>query len=403
MDRRRHITYVARTALSATVAMAVASAVLLAIGPDRHAPKDIFGGVGGLSFVVLSLAFGVVGAVVAARMPDNGIGWLFCVTGAAIGAQLLAWQYADLGLNGGDRPLPGAAIAAAFPGEPVAGLLGLTLLLFPRGRLLSRRWWPAAAALVVGMTLLGIGDMFRAGPFDEPFAVTSNPIGIPGTRETLDAGRTLGWLLVLVGIILGTASLVIRLRRAHGVERQQLKLVLTAGAASAALACAVMTTWLIWPEGALQGRMAVVGFSFAILPAVAGVSILKYHLYDIDVVINRTLVYGMLTLTLAGAYVGTVLLLQPVFNGVTGSSNLAVAASTLAVAALFRPARSRIQKAVDRRFYRSKYDAQRTLESFSSRLRDEVSLDAVSTGLRDVVADTMQPTHLSLWLRDPRR
>jgi hypothetical protein len=191
------------------------------------------------------------------------------------------------------------------------------------------------------------------------------------------------------------------LRRARGVERQQLKLVLAIGAVVAVVVVLDMTSWLIWPHGGLQLRMGVMGIGFAAFPLAAGVAILRYRLYDIDVVINRTLVYGALSATLAGTYAGTVLLLQLVLSGATSGSGLAIAGSTLAVAALVRPARGRIQSAVDRRFYRQKYDAARTVERFGARLRDEVDLDALGSELRAVVAHTMQPATVSLWLRFP--
>jgi hypothetical protein len=219
----------------------------------------------------------------------------------------------------------------------------------------------------------------------------------------MNAANNLGWALVVSGITLAAGSMVVRLRRAHGVERQQLRLVLAVGAVMATVVALDMCSWLVWPHAGLQGRMALMGVAFAAFPVAAGVAILHYRLYDIDVVINRTLVYGALTATLAGIYLGSVLLLELVLSGLTNGSTLAVAASTLAVAVLFRPARSRIQDAVDRRFYRRKYDAQRTLASFAARLRDEVELDRLSSELQDVVADTMQPAHVSLWLRAATR
>ncbi len=385
-------------ALSALIALG--SIVLLALGPGRSLPADVFGGVGGASFLLLSLSLVAVGWIVTSRLPGNRIGWIFCALGLLIGATVLAWVYADYGLYAVSTRLPGAGAAAAFPGEPVAALLGFAVLLFPDGRLPSRRWQPVAYMLGLASVLLLVTDVLRPGRLDDPFAIVSNPFGISGTRAAMDAVNLGAWLLVAVGLALASGSLLIRLRRARGTERQQLKLVLAVGAIVGLVTALVMSTWLIWPHGNLQLRMGVLGLSFAAFPMAAGVAILRYRLYDIDVVINRTLVYSALTATLAAAYLGSVLLLQLVLSGVAGGSGLAVAASTLVAAALFRPARARIQHAVDRHFYRGKYDAQRTLEGFSARLRNEVDLAALKGELRAVVRETLQPAHVTLWLRE---
>jgi hypothetical protein len=380
---------------------AIGTLVLLVAGPGRSLRDDLFGGVGGVSFVVLSLAYACVGAVVAARAPENPIGWIFCVTGLAFGLATLSYEYARYGLYATAQPLAGASLAAGLPTETIAALLGLTVLLFPDGRLPSRRWRPAATSLLLAMALLAATDVLRPGRLDEPFAAVSNPLGVPGWRRAMDVVNVGGWFLVIVGTAAAAVSVAVRLRRARGVERQQLKLVLAVGVVVAAVTALDMSSWGLWAHGDLQIRIGLIGVAFAAFPVAAGVAILRYRLYDIDVVINRTLVYGALTATLAAAYLGSVLLLQLVLQPLTESSSLAIAASTLAVAALFRPARSNIQALVDRRFYRRRYDTQRTLEAFAGRLRDEVALDALSTELRSVVTETMQPAHVSLWLRAP--
>jgi hypothetical protein len=390
-----------RVALALTALSAAASAVLLVLGPGRSLPADVFGGVGGASFVVLSLAFATVGSLVASRVPQNRIGWIFCLTGLLVAVSVLAWVYADYGLYATSGRLPGAAGAAAFPGEPLAAVFAFVVLLFPDGRLPSDRWRPAAYVIGLAALLLFVTDVLRPGALDDPFATVSNPLGVPGTRGVMDAVNNAGWLLVTVGLGLAAASLLVRLRRARGIERQQLKLVLAVGAVVVVVTALAMTTWLVWPRGDLQVRMALLGLSYAGFPVAAGVAVLRYRLYDIDLVINRTLVYGALTATLAVVYLGSVLVLQFTLSGVAGGSGLAVAASTLVAAALFRPARARIQAAVDRRFYRRKYDAQRTLEGFSGRLRDEVDLVALNAELGAVVRETLQPAHVSVWLRSP--
>ncbi|MDP9346387.1 MAG: histidine kinase [Actinomycetota bacterium] len=375
---------VAALAWALCAVMAVASAVFLALGPGRPVPADVFGGIGGAAFLVLLLAFATVGAIVAARVPENPIGWLFCVTGIVVGATLLAWAYADYGLHASQR-LPGAAAAASVPGEPTAALIGLAFLLFPDGRLPSRRWRGAVYVLVFAAVLLLVTDVLRPGPFDDPFAMVSSPLGVPGTRAAMDAANNVGWLLVLVGIALGAGSLLVRLRRARGVERRQLELVLAVGAVVATVACLDMASWLVWPRGHLQIRMAVMGICFAAFPVAAGVAIVRYRLYDIDVVVNRTLVYVTSTALLAAAYGLTTLLLGTALGR---GSAWTTAGATLVVAVAFRPLRARVQDAVDRRFNRARYEAQRRISGFLEELRaGRAAPEAIEGLLRELVSD----------------
>ena len=388
------------------VAIALPTLVLLALGASESTPADEFGfsGFGGLAFLVAALAFATTGALVASRLPSNPIGWIFCFIGFLLAVGSLPHQYADYALFVSPGSLPGGETAAVLQNlggvPPAFGLLGLSLLLFPNGRLPSRRWLPAAAAGVTGATALTVGLAFRPGPLDEPFEVVDNPLGV-GSFELMDSLSGLGWLLSAVAVALAAASMIIRLRRSSGQERQQLKWIGLAAAGAGVVMLVNVFSFFLEVKGISQVRIVVVGLAFVGFPVAAGIAILRHRLYDIDVVINRTLVYGGLTATLLASYLGLVLLLQLVLSGVTEGSGPAVAGSTLAVAALVRPARARIQAAVDRRFYRRKYDAARTLESFGTRLRDEVDLDALGRELRGVVADTMQPAHVSLWLRAP--
>jgi hypothetical protein len=234
----------------------------------------------------------------------------------------------------------------------------------------------------------------------EGVAGTANPIG----SETLKPIAAV-FVLVILSFIGGVAALVVRYRRASDHDRIQLRWVAFGGAVFLVIYVVSLFIGSTVAEHGTAGNAItfVSQAAFAALPIAIGYAILKHRLYDIDVVINRTVVYGALSATLAAVYVGSVLLLQLALSGLTASSNLAIAMSTLAVAALFRPARSRIQAMVDRRFYRHRYDAQRTLERFAGRVRDEVGLDALSDELRDVVAETMQPAHVSLWLREAQQ
>jgi hypothetical protein len=206
------------------VVMTVPTVVLLVLEPGGvlpNLPSDIFSGLPGASALLLALTFASVGAIVARRVANNRIGWVFLVTGFFASADLLTWQYVDVDLHTAHH-LPGAAAAAVVNGvlsEQGAGWLGLSLLLFPDGRLPSRRWWPSLAALLLGMVLLMAAGTLRPGAYNEPFAALSNPIGLPGAREALNAADFVGWLLVVVGIAAGPAALVVRLRRARGVAR----------------------------------------------------------------------------------------------------------------------------------------------------------------------------------------
>jgi hypothetical protein len=247
---------------------------------------------------------------------------------------------------------------------------------------------------------VGIAGTFAAeglnpGPVAD-FPQVMNPYGVD--TPLLEPLEGLAALLLVIGLVGSSVSLVLRFRRATGEQRQQIKWLALAGAVAAATIPIATAGYDLWGERAtnIASMISVLG-----LPVATGVAILRYRLYDIDVVINRTLVYGALTATLLGVYLGTVLVLQLALSGVTEGSGLAVAGSTLAVAALFRPARRRIQGIVDRRFFRRKYDAALTLERFGTRLRDEVDLDTLGSELSGVVAQTMQPASVSLWLRRP--
>jgi hypothetical protein len=381
------------------VLLAGPTLALLAVGPGHVLPGDIFAGVGGVAFLVLGLTFASVGAVVAVRVPDNRIGWIFCLTGFWSAVQLITWQFADVGLHAHD--LPGAEAADVFNtiiGEATAGLLGLALILFPDGRLPSRRWRPALWTLLGGMFLLAVAGTFRPGRYSQPFASQSNPLGLPGTRGAMNAVDVGGWLLVLAGFALGAAALVVRLRRARGIERQQLKLVLAVGTVAALGAAALMGGWLISPELQASGRtgIAALGFILTTFPLAAGVAILRYRLYDIDRLISRTLSYLLLTAVLACVYVGMIVLTTRLLPF---SSPVGVAASTLAAAALFNPLRRRLQRLVDRRFNRSRYDADELVAAFGSRLRDAVAPETVRDDLLGTVAGAVEPAHLSLWIR----
>jgi hypothetical protein len=337
----------------------------------------------------IAAPFLAVGTLLAWRRPDNRVAWLFFAFGVTTSVDFFAYQWAYRAAV--DHAMGGANLAVTIAGHlwhPSFELLVLAFLVFPNGALLSPRWrWVAAGAIANGVILLVLSP-FESGFVSQEFA-DAEPLWSNGLTPLADGAWNVLLPLTLLFLLLAGASLVIRLRRSHGQERQQIK-------------------WFVLPIAliilAFPLLFVIFGDAYGVLlfpliPVSAAVAVLKYRLYDIDVVVNRTLVYAALTATLAAAYLLCVLLLQFALDSVTSGSSLAVAVSTLAVAALFRPARARIQGVVDRRFYRRKYDATLTLERFAARLRHEVDLEALGNELRAVVAQTMQPVHVSLWLR----
>ncbi|MGH2544430.1 MAG: hypothetical protein ACRDIB_16680, partial [Ardenticatenaceae bacterium] len=265
-------------------------------------------------------------------------------------------------------------------------------LLFPEGRLRSPRWRPVAWLAAIIMVIVTISHAFVPGPIGEEFGSVPNPYGILGVRAALFTVFEVGAVALFAIGLAAAAALLVRLRRSTGAERQQLKWLTYA----VALATVAALTASDPTYGAL---IAITGW--LLIPIAVGIAILRYRLYDIDVLVNRTLVYGSLTITLALVYLGGVVLLQSLFRVVAGQgSELAIVVSTLAIAALFNPLRRRIQKFIDRRFYRRKYDAEQVLASFSATVRDEADLDKMTEELLRVVEETMQPTRVSLWLRE---
>jgi hypothetical protein len=365
----------------------------------------------GIATAVVLLAFPVAGVVIATRQPANPIGWILLAIGAGWGALAGATGYADYGIRLHPGSLPAADIAAVLTVSVWAPPVGLTgtflLLLFPDGRLPGARWrWIAyiGAAATAACTAAGLldPDVLK----DSPYAPTQNPIGVDalgGVFAVLDYAV----VVLALTMVASAASLVVRFRRAGMVEREQVKWLAAAAGVSAWIylvdLCISVAAGGAGPEPVWRVLLddAFV-LSVGLIPVAIGIAVLRYRLYEIDVIIRRTLVYAALVSVLALLYLAGVFGIQAVVRSVSGQSGtLAVTVSTLIVAAAFQPLRRRIQRAVDHRFYRGRYDAARTLESFSGRLREQVEIEMVSGEVLDVVRQTLQPAHVSLWLREP--
>jgi hypothetical protein len=382
---------------------------------------------------VLMLVYPTVGALIASRRPRNPIGWLLCLFGLVAIVLSFATAYASYAVYApSSSPLPATQYVAwladrdtlstrkfwilsiwdetvkeciaigdskkfcnwnehgsgiAFPAMML--VLSLLLLLFPDGRLPSRKWSVAALTALIGSVLLTLWWTTQPGPL-YLYPSIENPFGIGGrTGDVVEVGGRVGWVVVWVSLIASLLSSLGRWMEAEGEERQQMKW----------FGCALLILIFAYP---FSPRGLLLFIVLALLPVAVGIAILKYGLYHLDIIINRALVYGILTALLALVYFGGVTATQAIFRTLTGQEEqpqLSIVVSTLVIAALFNPLRRRIQGFIDRLFYRRKYDARKTLEAFSAKLRDETDLDALSEDLVGVVKETMQPAHVSMWLR----
>jgi hypothetical protein len=403
-------------AVLSLVLCVAATGLYLATLPVQPPSSWGTGGISAVLYVYLPfLAFPLVGALVASRRPENPIGWICLAVGSFWMLAIMSGSYAMYGLrvaSPGSVPFPAAIGSLSEVLAPATGgLIGTyLLLLFPDGKLPSRGWRPLAWLSGAVIVSISVGGVLTPGRLQDLGRVR-NPFGLEGHPWVGDATQGVTLLLPLC-ILASAVSLVLRFIRSGGEEREQIKwLAFAASILGLGFSSFVIPGILVpddsgganplW-ENLLEDAVTL---SFAGVPVAIGFAVLKYRLYDIDVVINRTLVYGSLTAMLALVYFGGVAATQTIFRALTGQEQqpqLAIVVSTLVIAALFTPLRRRIQGFIDRRFYRRKYDARKTLEAFSAKLRDETDLDALSDDLVGVVRETMQPAHVSLWLRpDP--
>jgi hypothetical protein len=326
-------------------------------------------------------AYSTVGAIVASLRPKNGVGWL-CL---ALSLVMVVgnWQPVNAALENLASIVSGLAWALT----PLA--VALLLLIFPDGRLLSRRWWAVVGMTVGGLLLGALAEL------------------LPAYSSVAELVANIAFSILFVALASAAVAVVLRWHRSRNQERQQIKLLFyTIAVTAVAILSAFMSSYVLNDIPGAESYPTVLATVVALggialgIPVAIGLAVLRYRLYDIDLLINRTLVYGSLTAVLAGVYLVGIVLFQALFRTLTGQeSQLAVVASTLAIAALFTPLRHRIKAFIDRRFYRRKYDAAKTLEAFSVKLRDETDLGALRDDLVGVVRETMEPEHISLWLR----
>ena len=368
-----------------------------------------------LMWVLMVLMFAAVGAVIARRQPRNAVGWVMLAIGAIWGLDPLLRGFATLAWVQHHRLVTLsqlAVVADQWLWVPAIGLAGtFMLLLFPDGRLASRRWRPVAWLAAAAMTVAIAAITFSFGIVNDPgFPAFANPLGI-AALPWLGSVAAVGITLIPVCAVASAVSLLVRFRRARGALRLQIKWLATAGAVVALLYLVGMAASIPFemlsqeagpgqhgPVPVIITALGVVAlFSFVLVPIAVGIAMLRYRLYDIDRVISLTLVYGSVTVLLGSVYAGLVIGL----GSLAGQDHaLIIAGATLVVAALFNPLRRRLQKVIDRRFFRARYDAALALQAFAAGLRSEVDLHQIRTRLLAVTSETMQPAQAWLWLRD---
>jgi len=345
-----------------------------------------------------ALTAATVGAVLASRRPHHPVGWLLLAIGLSQQFSNLATDYVHYGVMVRPDGLPAASYLTGFYNSGtivMVACIGFVMLLTPTGSLPSPRWRWWARVVIAATVVLVLSAALTPHPLEPEDPTFQSPLAAPpALSDLLALAGIVGVVTLLVGLLVAAGSLVVRFRRARGLERQQLRwLALAAALSAVALLVAVASAVLGAPLGVV---LVAAGISVALLPLATGAAILRYRLYDLDRIISRTLAYGLLTVLLGLGYGAVVLGLSRLLPQ---DSSLVVAAATLAVAAAFQPARRRIQQLVDRRFNRRRYDAAQTITAFSAHLRDQVDLDGLTGELLAVVDQTMQPTRASLWLR----
>lgn len=357
--------------------------------------------------MLLPLFVGALGLLIVQRAGGHTVAWTLIASGVALALMSFVEHYALQGLQVDPGSLPGALWIGWFGNiaGPVMLWVPMILLLawFPTGRVPTPRWRIALGFLAIACGLMFLGSFAPARVMDIPG--TRTPIALRGNEGLIQTAGNFAWLFMMIALLLAAASLVVRTVRSRGVERQQLKIV-GVSAATVVLGAVLSLLSGLAPQwiGSAVDLVApfLIGAGLVSLPIAVTVALLRYRLYDVDVIINRALVYGALTLGLASLYVASVIVLGYVLGPLTRDSDVAVAASTLAIAAAFRPLRSKTQSFIDKRFYRRRYDAARSVASFSSRLRDEVDLEVTTLDLIGVVKETVQPRSVSLWVAPGR-